>query len=69
MPLLREVPGVGKFFSTSEDVSSTTETVVIISPRIVRNAAEALAAAPTETLEHDAPLMQPGGLRLDLTAK
>jgi hypothetical protein len=50
-------------------VSSVTETVVIISPRIVRNAAEALAAAPSETLEADAPLMQPGGLRMDLTAK
>ena len=69
VPLLREVPGLGKFFSSTEDVSSVTETVVIISPRIVRNAADALAAAPTETLEPDAPLMQPGGLRMDLTAK
>lgn len=35
VPLLSDVPGLGKLFSNTEETGSSTETVVLITPRIV----------------------------------
>lgn len=36
IPVLGEIPGVGALFSSNEELGSSTETVVIITPRIVK---------------------------------
>jgi type II secretory pathway component GspD/PulD (secretin) len=38
IPLLGDVPGIGKLFSSNETTGSSTETIVMITPRIVRDA-------------------------------
>jgi type II secretory pathway component GspD/PulD (secretin) len=38
IPLLGDVPGLGKLFSSNETTGSSTETIVMITPRIVRDA-------------------------------
>jgi type II secretory pathway component GspD/PulD (secretin) len=38
IPLLGDVPGIGKLFSNNETTGSSTETIVMITPRIVRDA-------------------------------
>ncbi len=35
VPLLADVPGLGKLFSNTEETGSSTETIVLITPRIV----------------------------------
>ena len=35
VPLLGDVPGIGKLFSNSEETGSSTELIVVITPRIV----------------------------------
>ena len=37
IPLLGDVPGIGKLFSNNETTGSSTETIVMITPRIVRD--------------------------------
>lgn len=37
VPLLGDLPGIGRLFSATTDAVSNTETVVIITPRIIRN--------------------------------
>lgn len=51
VPLLSDIPGLGAAFSHSEDNATMTETVVVITPRIVRNAAELQAEAKAEKFE------------------
>lgn len=38
VPLLGDVPGIGKLFTSNETTSGATETIVMITPRIVRDA-------------------------------
>jgi type II secretory pathway component GspD/PulD (secretin) len=38
IPLLGDVPGLGKLFSNNETTGSSTETIVMITPRIVKDA-------------------------------
>ena len=38
IPLLGDVPGIGKLFSSNETTGSSTETIVLITPHIVRDA-------------------------------
>jgi type II secretory pathway component GspD/PulD (secretin) len=38
IPLLGDVPGIGKLFSNNETTGSSTETIVMITPRIVKTA-------------------------------
>lgn len=40
VPVLGELPGVGALFSSNEELGTSTETVVIITPRIVKGAPE-----------------------------
>jgi type II secretory pathway component GspD/PulD (secretin) len=48
VPLLGDVPGLGKLFSNNEETGSSTELVVLITPRIVPTHP---AAADAETIE------------------
>lgn len=54
VPYLSDIPVVGAAFSNNEELSATTETVVVITPRIVRSAQDlpqepqALASPPIE---------------------
>jgi type II secretory pathway component GspD/PulD (secretin) len=48
VPLLGDVPGLGKLFSNNEETGSSTELVVLITPRIVTAHP---AAADAETIE------------------
>jgi type II secretory pathway component GspD/PulD (secretin) len=38
IPLLGDVPGIGKLFSSNETTGSSTETIVMITPRIIKDA-------------------------------
>jgi general secretion pathway protein D len=37
VPLLKDIPGLGKLFSTTTDVSKRTELIVLITPRVISN--------------------------------
>ena len=37
VPLLKDIPGVGKLFSATDDQSSRTELIVLITPRVIAN--------------------------------
>jgi type II secretory pathway component GspD/PulD (secretin) len=47
VPLLGDVPGIGKLFSSSETTSGATETIVMITPRIVRDATSLAQEQPS----------------------
>lgn len=49
VPVLGEFPGIGRLFSSTEQVGQMTETVVVITPRIVEG---------TVSAEHRQPIMQ-----------
>lgn len=42
VPVLGDLPGVGRLFSSDEDLSLSTETVVVITPQILQSAAQSL---------------------------
>lgn len=66
VPVLGDVPMLGRLFSSQEDSFSTTETVVVITPRIVSGAAQTQAAVPAEALKPVASPLGQGSLRLDM---
>jgi type II secretory pathway component GspD/PulD (secretin) len=66
VPGLGEVPMLGRLFSSQEDSVATTETVVVITPRIVGGAAQTQVAVPAEALQPVASPLGQGRLRLDL---
>ncbi|MEM7060432.1 MAG: type II secretion system secretin GspD [Pseudomonadota bacterium] len=41
VPLLRDIPVAGELFKNTEDVRQRTELIIIITPRVIRNPAEA----------------------------
>lgn len=43
VPLLGEIPVVGRLFGNKEEVASVSETVVLITPRIVRSPSQSMA--------------------------
>ena len=43
VPLLAEIPVVGRLFGNKEEVASISETVVLITPRIVRRPSQSLS--------------------------
>ena len=47
VPLLGDVPGIGKLFTSSEVTSGATETIVMITPRIVKDATSFGPEQPT----------------------
>lgn len=65
VPLLKDLPGVGGLFSSTEELHASTETVVVITPRIVRTGGESGAAALSDpgrvAQPQGAPSPQPGG--------
>jgi type II secretory pathway component GspD/PulD (secretin) len=42
VPVLGDLPGIGRLFSSDEDLSLSTETVVVITPRILETAAQSI---------------------------
>jgi type II secretory pathway component GspD/PulD (secretin) len=54
IPVLGEIPVIGNAFSHWEDGGVSSETVVVITPRIVREA-EALAIRPAARLDDSEP--------------
>jgi len=51
VPLLGDVPGIGKLFSNNEETGSSTETIVLITPRIVPIQPTALDARLIERVD------------------
>jgi type II secretory pathway component GspD/PulD (secretin) len=51
VPLLGDVPGLGKLFSNSEETGSSTETIVLITPRIVPTRAVGLDAQTIDRVD------------------
>ena len=43
VPYLKDIPGLGALFRTTDDMQRRTELIVFLTPRIVRNPADALA--------------------------
>ncbi len=60
VPLLSDVPGLGKLFSNTEETGSSTETIVLITPRIVPTRAAGLDAQTVDRV---------GGVEAELNAK
>lgn len=55
VPLLSDVPGIGRLFSNNEETGNSTETIVLITPRIIDSAAD-LAGSVADKVrraEHD----------------
>lgn len=55
VPWLKDVPGVGPLFGTSDDRNDRTELLVLIQPHVIRNAASAEAA--TDELSAKLPML------------
>ena len=51
VPVLGDLPAVGALFSVNEESGSTTETVVVITPRIVARARDTLGAGTSAAME------------------
>lgn len=60
VPLLSDVPGLGKLFSNTEETGSSTETIVLITPRIVPTRAAGLDSQTVDRV---------GGVEAELNAK
>ena len=56
IPFLKDVPGVGALFGVSSTETDRTELMVLVTPRVIRNAAEADAA--TDELNAKLPLLR-----------
>ncbi len=66
VPGLSDVPMLGRLFSSQEETGTMTETVVVITPRIVGSAAQTQVAVPAEALKPTTSPLGQGSLRLDL---
>lgn len=51
VPILGDVPGLGRLFSSNEETGSSTETIILITPRIVGTHAEGQDAQTVERVE------------------
>jgi type II secretory pathway component GspD/PulD (secretin) len=51
VPLLGDVPGLGNLFSNKEEINSSTETIVLITPRIVSSRPDEADARTIERVE------------------
>jgi type II secretory pathway component GspD/PulD (secretin) len=58
VPILGEVPGLGKLFSNDETTGSSTETIVVITPRIVPTRAVGADAQVVEQVQQAAGEIQ-----------
>lgn len=66
VPILGDIPGVGRLFSTTTESVNNTETVIIITPRIVRNRepGDALAEQKAGEIEHNRGLILDHDMKL-----
>lgn len=67
VPLLGDLPVVGRLFSNTEDTGNTTETVVVITPRIIRQAGDTISGQQLQQLDSIVAGSAPVGLTLDRT--
>jgi type II secretory pathway component GspD/PulD (secretin) len=51
VPLLGDIPGIGNLFANKEEINSSTETIVLITPRIVSTHPDELDARTIERVE------------------
>jgi type II secretory pathway component GspD/PulD (secretin) len=51
VPLLGDIPGVGNLFANKEEINSSTETIVLITPRIVSTHPDEVDARTIERIE------------------
>jgi type II secretory pathway component GspD/PulD (secretin) len=58
VPLLSDVPGIGRLFSNNEETGNSTETIVLITPRIVDSAAD-LAGPVADKVQRTELELQP----------
>jgi type II secretory pathway component GspD/PulD (secretin) len=67
VPILSDIPGIGRLFSTTTESVNNTETVIIISPRIVQSsqAASELAEGKLEQIDDAAKLIIDHQLKLE----
>ncbi|MBL8454433.1 MAG: hypothetical protein JNK97_16985, partial [Zoogloea sp.] len=64
IPLLGDIPVIGNAFSRWEDGGASTETVVVITPRIVRDA-EAASERPAARLQEAEPPLLRSAVKLE----
>ncbi len=69
VPILGDIPGVGRLFSSTTESVNNTETVIIITPRIIQNASATndLSAEKTEQIEEENSLILDHQLNLEST--
>jgi type II secretory pathway component GspD/PulD (secretin) len=51
IPFLEDIPYLGRLFSSSEETANTTETVVLLKPKIIRSNTLALITEPKKDVE------------------
>jgi type II secretory pathway component GspD/PulD (secretin) len=67
VPLLGDLPGVGYLFSSNEEAAGTTETVVVITPHIIRQASDTISASQLQRLDVAAQPATQNSLTLERT--
>ena len=67
IPVLGDIPGIGRLFSSTAESVNNTETVVIITPRIVRDprSANEFSANKLEQIDHASSLIVEHQLKLE----
>jgi type II secretory pathway component GspD/PulD (secretin) len=67
VPILGDIPDIGRFFSTTTESVNNTETVIIISPRIIQNspAASEIAEEKLEQINDVSELIMDHQIRLE----
>lgn len=62
IPVLKDVPGVGRLFSSTEDGVVQTETVVIITPYLIKEGEDVFSLEESQRIdEAERKLLKPGG--------
>ena len=67
VPILGDIPGIGRLFSTTTETVNNTETVVIITPRVIQNprAADEFTDESIAQIDHAADLILDHQLKLE----
>ena len=67
VPVLGDLPGIGRLFSSSEETGSMTETVVVITPHVIRQASDTISARELQQIDSAGKGAVAGGLTLERT--
>lgn len=67
VPLLGDLPAIGHLFSSTEETGATTETIVVITPHVIRQASETVTATQLQQLDAAAQPHGQNGLTLERT--